>query len=71
MMRQPLWQDIIRFSRRKYFFVFVLIILGLVGLVIPVIPGLLLILGAVFIIKPEWYQQIKKLFGRDEWQNDQ
>jgi uncharacterized protein YqgC (DUF456 family) len=61
-MVQPLWQDIVRFSRDKYKFAFVLVLLGIIGLVIPVIPGLLLILGAVFLIKPEWYHKFKKFF---------
>jgi uncharacterized protein YqgC (DUF456 family) len=65
MASQPLWQDIVRFSRHKYKFVFALVILGLVGLVIPIIPGMLLLLAAIFIIKPEWYYKFKKFFKTD------
>jgi len=62
-MPQPLWEDIIHFTRDKYKFASVLIILGVIGLVIPIIPGFLLILGALFLIKPEWYQKFKSLFA--------
>ena len=62
-MPQPLWEDILRFSRHKYKFASALIILGVLGLVIPVIPGILLILGAVFLLKPEWYHKFKKFFN--------
>ena len=57
-----LWEDILRFSKQKYKFAAVLIIIGVLGLVIPVIPGMLLLLGAVFLIKPEWYQKAKRFF---------
>jgi len=57
---RPLWEDIQRFSKHKYKFASALIIIGLIGLVIPIIPGALLIMGAVFLIKPEWYQKFKR-----------
>ncbi len=60
---QPLWEDILRFSKHKYKFASALIIIGVIGLVIPVIPGVLLILGAAFLLKPEWYQKFKKFFN--------
>jgi uncharacterized protein YqgC (DUF456 family) len=62
-MSQPLWADILRFSKHKYKFASALIIIGVIGLVIPVIPGILLILGAVFLIKPEWYHKVKNFFS--------
>jgi uncharacterized protein YqgC (DUF456 family) len=68
-MPQPLWQDIIRFSRDKYKFASVLIILGIIGLVIPVIPGVILILGAVFLIRPQLYDKFKNFFNI-KWKND-
>jgi hypothetical protein len=64
-MSGQLWEDIIRFTRDKYKFASVLIILGIIGLVIPVIPGFLLILGALFLIKPEWYGKFKSFFKSD------
>jgi uncharacterized protein YqgC (DUF456 family) len=60
---QPLWEDIQRFSRHKYKFASVLIIAGLFGLIVPIIPGVLLIMGAVFLIKPEWYTKFKRFLN--------
>jgi hypothetical protein len=61
---RPLWKDILRFSRHRSKFAAGLIMIGVLGLVMPVIPGLLLIGGAVFIIKPEWYHNFKRYFNR-------
>jgi uncharacterized protein YqgC (DUF456 family) len=58
----PLWHDILKFSQNKSKLAFGLIILGVIGLVLPVIPGLLLIGFAIFLIKPEWYEKVKKWF---------
>ena len=49
---RPLWDDILKFSRKKYGLAFILILIGLFGLVIPVIPGLLLFLFAAALLKP-------------------
>ncbi|KAA3611315.1 MAG: hypothetical protein D8M58_15220 [Calditrichaeota bacterium] len=49
---RPLWDDILKFSRKKYGWAFLLILIGLFGLVIPVIPGLLLFLFAAALLKP-------------------
>jgi len=61
--KKPLWQEIQKFSGRKWYLAFILLVLGLLGLVLPVIPGILLIGIAVFLIKPEWYEKIKKRFN--------
>ena len=49
---RPLWDDILKFSRKKYGLALILILIGLLGIVVPVIPGLLLILFAVALLKP-------------------
>jgi len=61
--KKPLWQEIKDFSRHKYKWAVLFIILGLLGLILPVIPGILLLAVALFILKPEWYQKLKKKFG--------
>lgn len=48
----PLWEDIRKFSRKKLSWAIVLVFFGLLGIFIPVIPGLLLILLAVALFKP-------------------
>jgi hypothetical protein len=57
--RDALWEDIARFSKNKYKIAAVFIILGLSGLILPVIPGLLLLAIGIFIIKPEWFSKIR------------
>jgi len=49
---RPLWDDILKFSRKKYGWAIILVLIGLLGIVIPVIPGLLFILFAVALLKP-------------------
>jgi uncharacterized protein YqgC (DUF456 family) len=41
--------------------------MGISGLILPVIPGLLLLGIAVFIIKPEWFERVRDRFlGRGD-----
>ena len=63
--KNPLWKEIKDFSRHKYKWAIFFIILGLMGLVLPVIPGVLLLAVALFILKPEWYNKLKKKFNLD------
>ncbi|MBN2411994.1 hypothetical protein JXQ31_09910 [candidate division KSB1 bacterium] len=51
MTHKKLRQEIREFRRTKIFFAIPLIIIGLVGLILPVIPGILLIVyGIMFLI---------------------
>ena len=60
----PLWQDIIEFSRNKTKLAITFIILGILGLVLPVIPGILLLGLGIFLIKPEWYAIFRQWFAK-------
>ena len=60
----PLWQDIIEFSRNKTKLAISFIALGILGLILPVIPGLLLLGIGVFLIKPEWYIPFRRWFEK-------
>ena len=62
--RDALWEDIARFSKKKYKIATILIILGLSGLILPVIPGLLLLAVGVFILKPEWFAKLREKLRR-------
>ena len=62
--KKPLWREIKKFSAQKVWFAVLFLILGLFGLVLPVIPGILLLAVAVFLIKPEWYERLKRRFDR-------
>ncbi len=63
--KKPLWYDIQKFSGRKLGLAVLFLCLGVMGLLLPVIPGLLLLGVAVLLIKPEWYGKFKKRFGWD------
>lgn len=56
----PLWEKIRKFSRRKYGLAVLLVFIGMLGLIIPVIPGLLLIVFAVALFKPGLMAKIRK-----------
>ncbi len=58
--RKELWKDIHHFSRRKYYWAVALILVGLLGFIIPVIPGLLLIAFAVALLKPGLMARLRR-----------
>jgi hypothetical protein len=62
----PLWQDIIAFSRNKSKIAGGLIIVGILGLVLPVIPGALFLAVGIFLLKPEWYEKVRKWFKKED-----
>ena len=64
--KDPLWHEIKKFSKHKSKIAIGFILLGLLGLVLPVIPGILLLLIGLFILKPEWYEKFKRKFGIGE-----
>ncbi len=61
--KKPLWPEIKQFSSSKYKLATILIIVGLMGLVLPVIPGILLLAVALFILKPEWFEKLRSRVG--------
>jgi uncharacterized protein YqgC (DUF456 family) len=61
---KPLWQDILQFSRRKTKMAVGFILIGILGLALPIIPGLLLLTVGVFLIKPGWYESFKRWFEK-------
>ena len=60
----PLWHDIIKFSRNKSKLAIGFIALGLLGLILPIIPGILLLGVGIFLIKPEWYETFRRWFEK-------
>jgi hypothetical protein len=55
----PLWQDIKKFSGNKYNLALIFIMIGLLGIVIPIIPGLLFFLFAFALFKPGLMTKIR------------
>lgn len=62
----PLWQDIIKFSKSKNKLAVLFIVFGLFGIILPVIPGALLLAVGVFLLKPEWYKSVRRRFDKNE-----
>lgn len=60
----PLWHDIIKFSRNKFKLAIGFIALGVLGLFLPIIPGILLLGVGIFLIKPEWYKTFRHWFEK-------
>ena len=60
----PLWHDIIKFSRNKFKLAVGFIALGFLGLVLPIIPGILLLAMGIFLLKPEWYEIFRQWFEK-------
>ncbi len=58
MMCKKLRQEIREFRRAKIFFAIPLIIIGLFGLVLPVIPGILLIVYGIMFLIPSLNKKI-------------
>jgi hypothetical protein len=61
----PLWQDILKFSKNKKKMAVGFILLGLLGLVLPIIPGFALVAMGFFYLKPEWYEKFRSWLWKD------
>jgi len=63
----PLWEDIKKFSGNKFNLAIVLVLIGLLGVFIPIIPGILFFLFAIALFKPGLMTKIRsklKSFGK-------
>ncbi len=60
--KKPLWEDIKKFSKTKYVFAIALIILAVLGLVVPIIPGIIFIVLAIALFKKGWMSKIRTRF---------
>jgi preprotein translocase subunit Sss1 len=60
--KKPLWEDIRKFSKSKYFIAIALIIIASLGFVIPIIPGIIFIVLAIALFKKGWMSKIRTRF---------
>ncbi len=58
----PLWEEILRFSKNKYLLALILILIGLLGVVVPVIPGILLFLLAIALLRKGMMARLRRYF---------
>ena len=61
----PLWEDILKFSKNKKKMAVGFILLGILGFLLPVIPGSAFLAIGVFYLNPEWYEKLKSWYGKD------
>ena len=60
----PLWCDIMKFSQNKSKFAIGLIVLGFLGLILPILPGILPLALGIYLLKPKWYNFFRRWAGR-------
>jgi len=68
MLKKPekpesLFDEIHRFRKRRILWAILLICVGLTGVVIPVVPGTLLFLFALALIRPGIMEKLRRYFG--------
>ena len=69
MTNRPLYREIVKFGKTKKLIAIPLIILGLAGLILPIIPGIALLVFAVMLLFPrdgdKIIQKIKQMLGKE------
>ncbi len=63
-MKNDLLEEIRRFRKRKILWAFLFILLGLLGFVIPILPGAIFVLLGIALLKPGMMAKIRRYFGR-------
>ncbi|MEJ2545184.1 MAG: hypothetical protein P8Y99_14040 [Calditrichaceae bacterium] len=58
--KKPLWEEIRSFSKTKYFIAIALIILAALGIIVPIIPGIIFIILAIALFKKGWMAKIRE-----------
>ncbi len=68
--KKPLWNEILSFSKNKYITALILVLIGLLGIIIPIIPGILLFVVAIALLRKGTMQKLRRRFrpGRKEKQ---
>ncbi len=62
--KNPLWEDILKFRKNKLVLAVSLVLIGLTGIVVPIVPGLLLFILAIALFKKGWMQKIRSRLNR-------
>jgi len=57
--KTPLWEEIRKFSKTKYFIAVALIILAVIGILVPIIPGIIFIILAIALFRKGWMSTIR------------
>lgn len=59
-MKQVLWHEIKRFRKHKFFIFLFFLVFAAVGFIIPIIPGIVLLILALAFMKKGWMAGIRK-----------
>ena len=57
-MSKPLWEDILEFHKNRQLIGILLVILGSAGLLLPILPGVLVILLGLALLAPDKFGSI-------------
>ena len=57
-MNKPLWEDILKYHKNRLTLGIILVVLGAFGLLIPILPGLLVILLGLALIAPDKFGSV-------------
>jgi uncharacterized protein YqgC (DUF456 family) len=60
MEKRPLWETILPFTKKKYILIPLLILLSLLGVVVPIIPGIVLFILAVMLMRKGTAAKLRK-----------
>lgn len=60
--KKPLWEEIRSFSKTKYFIAIALVILAVLGIIVPIIPGIIFVILAIALFKKGWMAKIRERF---------
>jgi len=58
--KNPLWREILEFSKNKYLLAFLLSLIALSGLLIPIIPGFFIFIIALALLRKGWMARIRR-----------
>ncbi len=62
MGQKPLYKKILDFEQWREFWILPLILIGLIGILLPIIPGLLILYFALMMIDPEKADKVRDFF---------
>ena len=57
-MSNPLWEEILEFHKNRQLLGIILVILGTAGLLLPIVPGLLVLLLGLALLAPDKFGSI-------------
>lgn len=58
----PLWEQILDFKKNKIIWAIVLLIIAALGIVIPIIPGILIVILIIALFKKGWMEKLRSRF---------